>query len=79
MSWNPQASNTPEALYGIWGSDSCNIWAVGHNGAVIKWNGESWSSVASGVSEELLSVWGSDARHVWIVGGGGTILHLGKP
>jgi hypothetical protein len=42
-SWQSKPSQTPGDLFGIWGFDSKNIYAVGEKGVVVKYDGTSWS------------------------------------
>ena len=59
------------ALFGIWGSTSNNVWAVGDDGALIHWNGAYWQGSSSNTAKHLRDVWGSGASDVWAVGYGG--------
>jgi hypothetical protein len=69
-----QTSGTTAELYGMWGSDANNVWAVGAGGTILKWDGASWISVSSGTTNDLAAVWGTQASNVWAVGAAGTIL-----
>ena len=62
-------------LWGVWGSSSSNIFAVGQDGTIIHYNGSDWSAEPSGTGNTLTSVWGSSASDVFAVGRYGTILH----
>lgn len=68
--WCRQKSLPQDHLYGIWGADANNVWAVGQNGAIQKWNGTTWTKQTSGTSQTLYGVWGADSQNVWAVGGG---------
>ena len=72
-SWSTLTSISSNSLYGVWGS-SATVFAVGLDGAIIKYNGTSWSSMTSGTGNTLYSVWGSAATNVYAVGLNGTIL-----
>ena len=61
----PQGNSLNDA----WGTDANNVWAVGWNGTILKWNGSVWSPQSSGTTDILHSVWGTDANNVWAVGG----------
>jgi hypothetical protein len=81
------ALSTPDpsaTLYGIWGTDSESLWAVGTdgtNGVVWRSNGRGGFDVAD-VDPVLLEqttlfkVWGRGADDVWMVGDQGRILHF---
>jgi len=73
-SWSSMTTGTSNALYGVWGSSSSNVFAVGLNGTILKYNGTSWSSMTSGTSNSLYGVWGSSSSNIFAVGLNGTIL-----
>jgi hypothetical protein len=62
-------------VYGIWGADASDVWAVG--GSLIRrrtagsW---SWEPTPDGLL--LNAVWGSGASDVWAVGGAGGVAHF---
>jgi hypothetical protein len=70
-------------VYGIWGPNEDDLWAVGGNVAADafawRYNGTAWSE-AEGFppvlvrSASLFKVWGTATDDVWMVGTGGTIL-----
>ena len=62
-------------LGGVWGSGASDVFAVGHGGTILHYDGSSWSSQTSGTVNNLYSVWGSSASDVFAVGALGTILH----
>lgn len=63
-------------LTDIWGcSESC-IFAVGRNGAVVRYDGVTWYLTDTGTTTTLYGVWGSSPADVFAVGYGGTILHF---
>ncbi|MBA3540413.1 MAG: hypothetical protein H0T79_12440 [Deltaproteobacteria bacterium] len=51
--------------------------AVGDNGRVLGWDGQSWSPIEVGTTYGLNDVWGSSIDDIWIVGGHGTVVHRG--
>ena len=67
-------SGTTEALIGVWGSSSSNVFAVGGD-SIIHYDGSSWSEMESGITASLYAVWGSSSSDVFAVGSGGTILY----
>jgi hypothetical protein len=79
--WSRLRSNTIEPLYGVWGSGTDDIWAVGQGGIILRGNAASgFSRVADPSLPDLSSVlltgiWGSGANDVWIVGSTGTLVH----
>src|SRR5207245_11516677 len=74
--WSAACSGpTTAVLYGVWGSASTVVWAVGWdnasgaaNDAILHWDGSAWSAVSSGITAALNGVWGSASTDVWAVG-----------
>ena len=60
-------------------SISTDVWAVGDEGVVLRYDGKSWSRVkVAGLGAErpnLTAVWVAAGGHVW-VGGEGVVLSL---
>lgn len=77
-----------ELLFGIWGFNSTNLWAVGSDpnnqesltgGVIWRYNGVRWSVedlsfIAPDGVPSLFKVWGRSAREVYVCGFNGTIL-----
>jgi hypothetical protein len=63
------------SFYGIWGSGSDDVWAVGAGaapgdaGMILHWNGGSWAPSSTPPISGLGGVWGSGSTDVWAVGG----------
>jgi hypothetical protein len=56
-------------LLKVWGTSSSNLFAVGRNGTIIRYNGSTWQRMQSGRDVDLLDVWGSpDGSVVWACG-----------
>lgn len=66
---------TTNTLYGIWGAGSNNVFAVGENGTIIHYNGNSWSPMNSGTTNHLYGIWGKSINSIFVVGDKGTILY----
>lgn len=69
-------------LYGIFGTDVTNVFAVGERGTVLHSDGIVWTALPSGGSARLSAVWSSGPDAMWAVGDGGAILRgqdLTKP
>ena len=59
------------------GSASDNVWAVGSNGAVARWDGQRWQPVSLDLkASDMTAVWVSGADDVWL-GSGIGVWHLG--
>jgi hypothetical protein len=74
-SWSAASSGT-NGLYGLWGSGTSDLWAVGVYGTILRGNGTDWTSLWSGVTTQPLNgFWASGPNDAWAVGNVGTILH----
>ena len=62
-------------LQDVWGSSDSDVFAVGHPGIILHYDGATWSPMSSGTTETLWGVWGNSGGDVFAVGGPGTILH----
>ncbi|MGM0555257.1 MAG: hypothetical protein ACQEVA_02665 [Myxococcota bacterium] len=59
------------AFYKVWGTGNDNIYIVGQNGAVLRWDGSSFTELGLGVSVDLISLWGTGPDDITVVGGRG--------
>jgi len=72
-SWMTLTSNTPDALHGVWGSSSSDVYAVGAGGVILHNTNAgtggtgTWTKKIVG-SSTLRAVWGSSANDVYVVG-----------
>jgi photosystem II stability/assembly factor-like uncharacterized protein len=73
--WMAEETGVSTPLYGIWGYDSRNIFAVGQSGKIVRYDGTIWNSYQLG-SFDLHDVWGSSGADVFTVGTVGTIYHF---
>jgi hypothetical protein len=72
-------------LYGVWGSSTDDVWAVGGNvggeqprTALFHHDGEQWTSVPQPLeanNRTLFKVWGTATDDVWVCGQAGLLLH----
>ena len=62
-------------LFGVWGSSSTDVFAVGLIGTIVHYDGSAWSAMSGGTTNRLDGVWGSSSTDVFAVGDYGTILH----
>ena len=76
------ASGTSNHLWAVWGTSSSNVFAVGANGTILRYNGSAWSSMDSssagmmpGTDHTLFAVWGSSPSDVFAVGYKNILLH----
>lgn len=59
----------------LWGTSAANIWAVGGEGLIGRWDGRGWTAQASPTSQWLYAIDGSSAADAWAVGEQGTLIH----
>ena len=59
----------------LWGADSSNLWEVGLQGMVNRWDGHHWQRAGGEVGPNFFGIWGSAANDVWVVGSSGAIVH----
>ena len=75
VTWQTQRqSRGSQSLAGVSALDATHVWAVGHGGTILFYDGSSWTAQASDTTDTLWGVSALDATHVWAVGDGGTIL-----
>ncbi len=73
--WKEMESGTKEDLSGIWGSSSSDVFAVGLEGTILHYDGDTWEEMTSNTTNGLRGVWGSSSTDIFAVGGNGTIRH----
>ena len=68
--------STPAAaqLFGVSGSSSNNVWAVGSGGTGLHYDGNQWSRSPTGTTQTLSAVWSDSPDDAWAVGSAGTVL-----
>ena len=74
--WHPMTTGVDVTLLALWGSSMENIYAVGSDRIVLRYDGQTWITVyGPEAALHFSSVWGSDPDHVFIAGDGAQILH----
>lgn len=71
--WEEVESPTTQQLDAIWGAAADDIWAVGHGGVAIHYDGAAWTASSTGTSAVLYSVWGAPSGKFW-AGGDDTMI-----
>ncbi len=71
--WSPLPGD--DALYGVWGSSSTDVFAVTMRGTILHYDGITWSSMTSANPKWLKDVWGTSSTDVFAVGLYSTIGH----
>jgi hypothetical protein len=56
------------AFYGVAGTSSEDVWAVGDSGLILHWNGAAWSTVRSNTTAKLTSVFATSTSSAWAAG-----------
>jgi len=51
-------------LAAVWAVHPPMFFAVGANGVILHYDGQSWSSMTSGITKRLSGVWGSSSSDV---------------
>jgi photosystem II stability/assembly factor-like uncharacterized protein len=65
--------STP-ALNGVWASGANNVFVVGNNGFIARYDGSNWLSQTSSTSQNLRAVFGVSATRAYAVGDSGAVL-----
>ena len=77
--WARVEGGTTENLYGVWGADAKDIWAVGSSGQVIHYDGAAWQRVTlpakTPQADSLRAIWGSGRQDIWVAGKAGVLFH----
>ncbi len=60
------------AFFKVWGSSADNIYIVGQNGAVVRWDGVELIETGVGISQDLIGIWGNGPDDITVAGGRGT-------
>ena len=50
LTWTAMNSGTTDNLFAVWGTSATNVFAVGANGTILRYNGAVWSRMMSGTS-----------------------------
>jgi photosystem II stability/assembly factor-like uncharacterized protein len=77
-SWKELTHGVKERFSGIWGASASDVFAVGSQGAVIRFDGWNWSPMepVPTTDRDLNGVWGNFSSNVFAVGNDGVILHF---
>jgi|GEM_PF-4951785 len=72
--WKKTLAPTTGIIAAVSGVDNQHIWAVGENGVILFFNGQSWVPQNSPVTHTLYAVFATDTKHVWAAGEQGTLI-----
>lgn len=73
---SPAGNKTVTAVFGLATSE---IWVVGLNGLVLRWNGVSWTDRSLQANKEIHAVWAGSPTDVWVAGAAGALFHWYGP
>jgi hypothetical protein len=65
-------SNTTNDLFSVWGASASSVWAVGHAGTMVFYNGAQWqvrTIPPEALNEDLYVIHGTSASNVFLVAG----------
>ncbi len=74
-SWQIMESGTNVHLNSVWGTSSSNVYAVGDDGVVLHYDGNTWSPMDINKSEPVYDIWGSSQNDIYIVGNNQLFMH----
>jgi hypothetical protein len=76
--WNGTTWAESQSPVGTWfrlgGSGPDDFWAVGLNGASVRYHAGAWATLPTGTNQIVWSVWSPSATAAWAVGNNGTLL-----
>jgi hypothetical protein len=69
--WSEIPTGSDATLWWVWGAPGAatDVWMVGENGTILRYDGARVTEVPSGTAAHLYGVWGSSSSDVIIVGG----------
>ncbi len=73
--WAVDSTYFEHDLFGVSGTSSSDVVAVGRNGAIYRFDGTVWNLEPSGTTSFLRRVWAGAPDNYWAVGVDGTIVH----
>ena len=73
-SWQPSDIYPSTTINAIWGASDDDVWAVGVQGQILRFDGKRWRAFDGGTRANLEHVWGSGPNDVWASGAAG-LLH----
>lgn len=66
--WQEMYNVSGAKIYGIWGSSSSNVFAVGAKGVIMRYDGKTWIQMTSGTENNLYGIWGFSPSDIYAVG-----------
>ena len=66
--WTKETSGTTSNLKDVYGFSNTDIFAVGYDGAIVRYDGSKWTKMTTSTSTYFQGVWGSSPTNVFAVG-----------
>ncbi len=57
------------AFFKVWGTDARNLYIVGQNGSILRWDGQAFEEALVGTTDDLIAIWGAGPERIMVVGG----------
>jgi hypothetical protein len=73
--WIHQDCGTEGGFNAVWGFSRDEVYAVGMQGTIVKFDGRTCRPQVNGAFDSLFGVWGTSTSDIWAVGERGTIVH----
>lgn len=73
-SWSTLATGRSVDFHGLGGTGASDVWMVGDQGTILRWQGSAWNESSSPVAETLNAVFVADSGEAIVVGNGGVAL-----
>ena len=65
----PPLDRPARALFQAWASGASDVYAVGHLGVILHYDGSRWAQAPSDTTDDLISLWGRGPSEIVAVGG----------
>ena len=66
--WSTESSGTTSHLRDVHGFSATDIFAVGYDGVILRYDGSKWSKMTTNTATYFQAVWGTSASNVFAVG-----------
>lgn len=78
--WSSMDCPLTEHIIDLWGTSGTNIFAVGHRGGIIHYDGETWEVLVPtvGIDKDLRGIWGASETNIFAVGRGRVLNYNGS-
>ena len=66
--WKKETSGTTSHLRAVYGFSNSDVFAVGYDGVIVRYDGSKWNKMTTNTSTYFQGVWGSSPTNVFAVG-----------